>query len=195
MSASRAAQRSEHATPIRRARVPAWWHAAQARDRRRAWRRVVLAVTVADRRCWPRSAIVLVTGGSPFFAPRARRAERPPLQDVQAAHDGRTARTACTRRACISTRSTARFSRFATIRGCIRWAASCAARASTNCRIFINVLRGEMSLVGPRPPLPCEVEHYDALRARRLRCKPGITCLWQINGPQRRLVRAVDGAR
>jgi lipopolysaccharide/colanic/teichoic acid biosynthesis glycosyltransferase len=47
---------------------------------------------------------------------------------------------------------------------------------------FINVLRGEMSVVGPRPPLPCEVEHYDAYALRRLSVKPGVTCLWQING-------------
>ena len=47
---------------------------------------------------------------------------------------------------------------------------------------FINVLRGEMSVVGPRPPLPCEVAHYDAYAMRRLSVKPGVTCLWQING-------------
>ena len=45
-----------------------------------------------------------------------------------------------------------------------------------------NVLRGEMSLVGPRPPLTCEVAHYDAYAMRRLTVKPGITCLWQIQG-------------
>jgi|HubBroStandDraft_1064217.scaffolds.fasta_scaffold393759_1 lipopolysaccharide/colanic/teichoic acid biosynthesis glycosyltransferase len=47
---------------------------------------------------------------------------------------------------------------------------------------LLNVLFGEMSLVGPRPPLPCEVEHYDALARRRLTVKPGITCLWQVTG-------------
>lgn len=47
---------------------------------------------------------------------------------------------------------------------------------------FVNVLLGEMSIVGPRPPLPCEVEHYDARALRRLTVKPGVTCLWQING-------------
>ena len=47
---------------------------------------------------------------------------------------------------------------------------------------FINVLRGEMSVVGPRPPLPSEVAHYDERAKRRLTVKPGITCLWQING-------------
>lgn len=47
---------------------------------------------------------------------------------------------------------------------------------------LINVLRGEMSLVGPRPPLPCEVDHYTPLAMRRLSVKPGITCLWQISG-------------
>ena len=47
---------------------------------------------------------------------------------------------------------------------------------------FVNVLTGEMSIVGPRPPLPEEVAHYDAYALRRLAVKPGITCLWQISG-------------
>lgn len=47
---------------------------------------------------------------------------------------------------------------------------------------LINVVRGEMSLVGPRPALPSEVEHYDAVADRRLSVPQGITCLWQING-------------
>lgn len=47
---------------------------------------------------------------------------------------------------------------------------------------FFNVLRGEMSLVGPRPPVPKEVALYKARHLRRLRAKPGITCLWQIGG-------------
>jgi len=47
---------------------------------------------------------------------------------------------------------------------------------------LINVVRGEMSLVGPRPALPSEVEHYDALALRRLSVPQGVTCLWQING-------------
>lgn len=47
---------------------------------------------------------------------------------------------------------------------------------------LINVLRGEMSLVGPRPALPSEVEHYDAVAQRRLSVPQGVTCLWQING-------------
>lgn len=45
-----------------------------------------------------------------------------------------------------------------------------------------NVLRGEMSLVGPRPPLPQEVARYESWQRRRLSMKPGITCLWQISG-------------
>jgi len=44
-----------------------------------------------------------------------------------------------------------------------------------------NVLRGEMSLVGPRPPLPREVEGYDLWHRRRLSMKPGITGLWQVS--------------
>lgn len=48
---------------------------------------------------------------------------------------------------------------------------------------FINVLKGEMSLVGPRPPLPYEVEAYDLWHRRRvLEAKPGITGLWQVTG-------------
>lgn len=47
---------------------------------------------------------------------------------------------------------------------------------------LINVLKGEMSLVGPRPPLPNEVEQYDQRAMRRLSVIPGITCLWQISG-------------
>lgn len=47
---------------------------------------------------------------------------------------------------------------------------------------FYNVLKGEMSLVGPRPPVPREVAEYKALHLRRLRVRPGITCIWQISG-------------
>ncbi|MGB5106270.1 MAG: sugar transferase [Candidatus Zixiibacteriota bacterium] len=45
---------------------------------------------------------------------------------------------------------------------------------------LINVARGDMSLVGPRPPLPEEVRHYDLWQRRKLSMKPGITCLWQV---------------
>jgi lipopolysaccharide/colanic/teichoic acid biosynthesis glycosyltransferase len=47
---------------------------------------------------------------------------------------------------------------------------------------LINVARGEMSLVGPRPPLPREVEAYEPDAVRRLRVKPGLTGLWQVSG-------------
>lgn len=45
-----------------------------------------------------------------------------------------------------------------------------------------NVLRGDMSLVGPRPPLPSEVERYTSRQAQRLAVMPGITGLWQVSG-------------
>ena len=47
---------------------------------------------------------------------------------------------------------------------------------------LVNVLRGQMSLVGPRPPLLAEVDRYEWLYRRRLSIKPGITCFWQISG-------------
>jgi exopolysaccharide biosynthesis polyprenyl glycosylphosphotransferase len=47
---------------------------------------------------------------------------------------------------------------------------------------FFNVLRGEMSVVGPRPPIPSEVEMYKRWQKRRLSMKPGITCTWQVSG-------------
>ena len=47
---------------------------------------------------------------------------------------------------------------------------------------LVNVLRGEMSLIGPRPPLPSEVAEYDDDQRRRLRVKPGLTGLWQVSG-------------
>lgn len=47
---------------------------------------------------------------------------------------------------------------------------------------LFNVLHGEMSLVGPRPPLPDEVKKYEWIFRKRLSVKPGITCVWQISG-------------
>ena len=50
---------------------------------------------------------------------------------------------------------------------------------------LFNVLRGDMSLVGPRPPIPSEVVKYAAWQRRRLSMKPGLTCLWQVSGRSR----------
>ena len=50
---------------------------------------------------------------------------------------------------------------------------------------FLNVLRGEMSVVGARPPIPYEVEAYEIYHRRRLDMKPGITGLWQVSGRNR----------
>jgi lipopolysaccharide/colanic/teichoic acid biosynthesis glycosyltransferase len=47
---------------------------------------------------------------------------------------------------------------------------------------LLDVLRGDMSIVGPRPPLPAEVANYDRWLRNRLRVKPGITGLWQVSG-------------
>jgi lipopolysaccharide/colanic/teichoic acid biosynthesis glycosyltransferase len=50
---------------------------------------------------------------------------------------------------------------------------------------FLNVLWGDMSLVGPRPPIPYEVNCYNTWHKRRLAIKPGITGLWQVHGRSR----------
>jgi lipopolysaccharide/colanic/teichoic acid biosynthesis glycosyltransferase len=47
---------------------------------------------------------------------------------------------------------------------------------------FWNVVRGDMSLVGPRPPLPAEVDRYQDQVYRRLHVRPGLTGLWQVSG-------------
>jgi exopolysaccharide biosynthesis polyprenyl glycosylphosphotransferase len=47
---------------------------------------------------------------------------------------------------------------------------------------LLNILLGDMSLVGPRPPVPSEVEQYEAWQRRRLSVKPGLTGLWQVSG-------------
>lgn len=48
-----------------------------------------------------------------------------------------------------------------------------------------NILRGDMSVVGPRPPLPEEVDRYERWQRRRLRMRPGLTCLWAVAGRDR----------
>jgi len=45
-----------------------------------------------------------------------------------------------------------------------------------------NVLKGDISLVGPRPAVPCEVDNYEGWQRRRLRMRPGLTCLWTLEG-------------
>lgn len=56
---------------------------------------------------------------------------------------------------------------------------------------FLNVFLGDMSIVGPRPPLPSEVAQYERWQMRRLAMKPGITCIWQV-APNRNSISFED---
>ena len=56
---------------------------------------------------------------------------------------------------------------------------------------LFNVLKGDMSIVGPRPPLPAEVEQYSEYQRQRLYVTPGLTCYWQIQ-PNRNDVKFDD---
>lgn len=47
---------------------------------------------------------------------------------------------------------------------------------------LVNIIKGDMSIVGPRPPLPDEVRRYSLHQRQRLRVKPGLTCYWQVSG-------------
>lgn len=55
---------------------------------------------------------------------------------------------------------------------------------------LMNVLKGDMSIIGPRPPIPEEVAKYQSWQRRRLSMRPGLTCIWQVNG--RNTIRDFD---
>ena len=59
---------------------------------------------------------------------------------------------------------------------------------------LFNVLKGEMSLIGPRPPLPEETTQYERWQLRRLSVKPGLSCFWQVK-PDRNSIKWSNSAR
>ena len=82
----------------------------------------------------------------------------------------------------ISMKCPGRSSRSARIPAARRWADFFCKFSLDELPQLINILKGNMSFVGPRPPLPQEVENYQRWQRRRLRMKPGLTCLWQVRG-------------
>ena len=119
------------------------------------------------------------------LSPAAHRPARQAVWDVEVPLDGRR-RGARSRMNCVSTtRPTAACSRSPTIRGSPASAASCARPRSTNCPQLLNVVRGDMSLVGPRPLVPDEDALIEGWQRRRLAVRPGMTGLWQIFGSSR----------
>jgi len=159
--------------------VPAWWHAAK-RGIDLVLGLILLALA-APFILASALAIVLVSPGSPFFAQErvGGRGRSFRLFKLRTMVDG--AHLEHERMRPLSEVAGPVFKmrkdpRLHALGGLLR-------RASIDeLPNLLNVVRGEMSLVGPRPPLPCEVEHYDALARRRLSVKPGITCLWQVSG-------------
>jgi lipopolysaccharide/colanic/teichoic acid biosynthesis glycosyltransferase len=159
--------------------VPAWWYAAKrCIDVAGAAAVLVLSAPIV---LLSALAIVLVSPGSPFFAQErvGQDGRRFRLFKLRTMVDG--AHLAHEDMRPLSDVSGPVFKmrndpRLHALGGLLR-------RASIDeLPNLVNVLRGEMSLVGPRPPLPSEVEHYDAFAQRRLTVKPGITCLWQVGG-------------
>ena len=153
----------------------------------------VTDVVVRHRSCSPLSAPLMAAHRAcdrhrftTFYAAlpsNARRTERPSLSDVQVSHDGeRRAPAPRTHAAAERRRRTGPEDPQRSRALHLVWEDCCGAPSIDELPNFINVLRGVMSVVGPRPPLPTEVEHYNAYAMRRLSVKPGITCLWQITG-------------
>ena len=69
-----------------------------------------------------------------------------------------------------------------TIRASREWGAVLRRLSLDEVPQLFNVLRGDMSIVGPRPPIPYEVEAYELRHRKRLDMKPGLTGLWQVSG-------------
>ena len=146
---------------------PAAAHRAlgQARRRhggRRRRARAAVAAAAAGRAV----AVKLTSPGPVFFRQQRVGLDGRPFPMLKFRSDVRGRRAPARRGRPPQRRPTGACSRWRTTRASRRWAACCAAGASTSCRRSINVLRGEMSLVGPRPPLPREVAIYETARLR-----------------------------
>ena len=135
---------------------------------------VLLLIAVGDQADQPRAGAVPADPGGPR---RRRVLDAASSAAMVRRRRGRGARPAGAQRGQRGAVQDA-----STTRGSPGSAGCCAGFSLDELPQLFNVLRGEMSLVGPRPPLPAEVARYAADDTRRLLVKPGLTGLWQVSG-------------
>ena len=142
-----------------------------------------------------RSLIKLTSRGPVFYARSAHRARRAASSGCSSSARWSRAPTGSRRRSSSANEAAGRCSRSATIRASPRSAACCAGFSIDEIPNVINVLRGEMSLVGPRPLPIRDYERLEPWHRRRYNVLPGMTGLWQVAGRSDLTLRRPRAAR